>query len=62
MVYRPDKDKSKPMTMEIRINPKTGEKTDSRGRRIGKIRPIPPAKDKEKIELIPLSRRKKKKK
>ena len=59
MVYRPDRDKSKPMTMEIRINPKTGEKTDSHGRRIGKIRPIPPAKDK-KIKLIPLSRKKRK--
>ena len=61
MVYKPDKDKSKPMTMEIRINPKTGEQTDSRGKRIPGIRPIPPAKDKKKIELRPLSRKKKKK-
>tara|TARA_E500000305_G_scaffold45932_1_gene35746 strand:+ start:821 stop:1009 length:189 start_codon:yes stop_codon:yes gene_type:complete len=62
MVYKPNRDKSKRMTLEIRIDPKTGKRTDSLGRPIGKIKPIPPAKPGDKTKLIPLSRRKKKKK
>ena len=45
MVYKPNKNRSKLMTMEIRIDRKTGQRTDSLGRPIGKIKPIPPAKN-----------------
>ena len=62
MGNKPNRDKSKHMTLEIKINPKTGQRTDSLGRPNGKIKPIPPAKPGDKTKLIPLSRRKKKEK
>jgi len=62
MIYKPNRDISKLMTLDIRIDRKTGQWTDSLGRPIGKIKPIPPAKPGDKTKLIPLSRRKKKEK
>ena len=60
MVYNPNRDKIKAITMEIKIDPKTGKMTDSTGRPLPKFKPIPPHKPSDKVEVIPLSRKKKK--
>ena len=60
MVYKPNRDKIKAITMEIKIDPKTGKMTDSRGKPLPKIRPIPPHNPNDKLELTPLSQKRKK--